>query len=198
MTDIASGTATGQDPNAAPGQVPTPDSTSTQPPNGQAPNGAASTPTDDPAALRAEITALRRENAGNRTRLREVEGQLATAQGASMTEQERAQARVAELERQVQAATTREQDNNVRLAAIQAAVNLGYRSPDLAYRLLDRGEIEFTDDSQPKNVEKLLKKLLEDNAYLGKSAGDFGGGNRGSTPAGDDMNQLIRRGANRG
>jgi hypothetical protein len=86
----------------------------------------------------------------------------------------------------------------VHAATVEAATRLGFRSPDVAYRLIDRAEIEFAEDGSPKNIEKLLKAVLEREPYLAKptGSGDFGGGNRGPTPSGQpDMNTLLRRAA---
>lgn len=146
----------------------------------------------------SEIAALRRENASYRTRVRELERVQAQAAAASMTDLERANARVAELERLNADALIREQDRTVRLSAIEEATRLNFRSPDLAYRLIDRAEIDFDDAGTPKNIAKLLEGILKREPYLVKgSTADFGGGNRGGSPQGIDMNQIIRRAAGR-
>lgn len=150
------------------------------------------------AITQSEVAALRKENANARQRIRALEGQINAAQQASMTDLERAQARVAELERQISEATIREQDRNVRLAAVEEATRLNFRSPDLAYRLIDRAEIDFDADGAPKNVAKLLKAIIDRAPELVKGSGaDFGGGNRGQTAATPDFNAAIRRAAGR-
>lgn len=155
--------------------------------------------TDSATPLTAsELAALRRENAQYRTRLKALEKAQSDAQAASLTELERAQRRVAELEAHEAEAVTREQDRNVRLSAVEEAVKLNFRSPDLAYRLVDRSDVEFDESNTPKNVGKLLKAIIEKDPYLAKGSGaDFGGGNRGGAPASVDMNKLIRGAAGR-
>ena len=154
------------------------------------------------ARLERELTEARREAASNRTKARTLEQQQAAAAQAGMTEAERAQAKQAELERANAELQQRLQEQAVRSATAEAAARLGYRSPDIAYRLLDRAELEYNDAGEPKNVEKLLRALLEREPYLAKAAGaDFGGGNRGTTPgAGGQpgMNDLLKAALGRG
>lgn len=140
--------------------------------------------------LRSEANSLRR-------RLAEFERAQAEAEQAKLSEVEKAQRKVAELEQQIADFQVRERDQRVRLAAVETATRLGFRSPDLAYRVLDRTQLEFNDSGEPKNIEKLLKAVLESDPYLGKGAtGDFGGGPRGASPSGPPgMNEILRAAA---
>lgn len=146
--------------------------------------------------LERELTEARREAASNRTKARTLEQQQAAAAQAGMTEAERVAAKQAELEKANSELQHRLQEQAVRSATVDAATRLGYRSPDVAYRLLERGELEFNDAGEPKNVEKLLRALLEREPYLAKAAGaDFGGGTRGATPGASGqpgMNELLK------
>lgn len=148
------------------------------------------------ARLERELAEARREAASNRTKARTLEQQQAAAAQAGMTEAERVAARQQELERANSELQQRLSDQAVRTATVEAATRLGYRSPDIAYRLLDRAELEFNDAGEPKNVDKLLRALLEREPYLAKAAGaDFGGGNRGTTPGAGQpsgMNELLK------
>lgn len=151
----------------------------------------------DPAVLARENAELRREQAANRKRLQALEAAQQAAEEASLSELQKAQKRVADLERQAAEFQVREQERTLQLATIEAASRLGFRNPDLAARLLDRSEIEYGEDGQPKNVAKLLKALADSEPYLTKTApADFGGGTRGATPSGQpSMNDLIRAAA---
>lgn len=147
------------------------------------------------ARLERELAEARREAASNRTKARTLEQQQAAAAQAGMTEAERTAAKQQELERANRELQQRLSDQAVRTATVEAATRLGYRSPDIAYRLLDRAELEYNDAGEPKNVDKLLRALLEREPYLAKAAGaDFGGGNRGATPGTGkpDMNELLK------
>lgn len=158
------------------------------------------TENSDHAALARENAELRREQAANRKRLQALEAAQTAAEEASLSEVQRAQKRVAELERQLSEFQVRERERTVQLAAIEAASRLNFRNPDLAYRLLDQSEIEYAEDGRPKNIDRLLRMLLEKEPYLAKTAqADYGGGTRGTTPSGPpSMNELIRAAAKSG
>lgn len=161
----------------------------------QAAGATAESGTGDVTRLTSENADLRKENASFRTRLKALEKAEEDRQTASLSDIEKRDRRIAELEREVADHAARSQESTVRMAVLDAAARLGFRSPELAFRALDRSGIEFKDDGTPKNVEKLLRELLEREPYLGKPAGapDFGGGPRGTTPSGTpDMNTLLR------
>lgn len=184
------GDAAGQAPNATQGQAPTTTSDQASGAAGQAAAATSSTETVDSQATLALLTRERDEARREAAKLRTA---AKTAAEAQMTELERAQARVAELERVDAERASRERDRSVRLAAVEEANKLGFRSPDLAYRLIDRGEVDFSDDGEPRNVAKLLKAIAERDPYLLKGNGaDFGGGNRGPAPQPNSMDEMIR------
>ena len=152
----------------------------------------AAEPTLDAAVLQRELAEARREAAKYRTDLRK-------ATDAQLSESERLQRRVTELEAERAESAARDRERAIRLAALEAAAKLGFRDPDLAVRLVDPSAVEVSDDGTPKNVERLLTDVLTRSPYLARpgAAADFGGGVRGSGPAGTDMNRLIRRAAGR-
>jgi hypothetical protein len=190
MTDTT-GATNGQEPGAPPQAGTTTSESTTQ---AQAAAGTTDQPTTtvDIAVLQRELAEARREAAKHRTDLRRVTD-------AQLTETERLQRRVTELEAEREQVVAREKDRAIRYAALEAAAKLGFRDPDLAIRLIDPAAVETKDDGTPKNVEKLLADVLARSPYLGRTgvAPDFGGGQRGSAPAGSDMNSLIRRAAGR-
>lgn len=154
----------------------------------------------DVNTLVREREEAKREAQRLRTELKRSQEAKAATENASLSELQLAHKRVAELEQQASEFQVREQDRSVRLAAVEAATRLNFRNPDLAYRLLERSEVEYADDGHPKNVQALLKAVLERDPYLAKTAqADFGGGQRGATPSDKpSMNELLRAAARGG
>jgi hypothetical protein len=153
--------------------------------NGQAPDATPSgDKTPDQAVTLETLKELRNENASLRRRLRIAEGDEA---------KQTLEQQVTTLREELEARDTRDRDRSIRLAAITAAQSLKFRNPELAYRLLDRGSIEFDKEGEPMHVETALKQVLDANPYLALTEGDFGGGERGNiAPASTDMNTLLR------
>lgn len=145
------------------------------------------------AELQAKVAELERDNAKYREAQRKREAAEQASADAKRTEQER----IAELERKLQDSERRDQERAVDARITEAARALGFRNPELATRLIDRSSLDV-DDGRIRNVDSLLRKLLEREPYLARPAGDFGGGPRG-TPAGsgNDVNAAIRRAAGR-
>lgn len=117
------------------------------------------------------VRKLRAEAAEYRKRLRELESKVKADEEAKLTEQERLQKRLAELERKeieyqslIQARTL---EYEVKLHAAQ----LGIVDTDAAYRLLDLKQIEFDEDGKPVNIEKALKDLITKKPWLIGSGG---------------------------
>lgn len=168
---------------------------------GQAPSAGSSSGTEDVAALRSEIADLRRENAASRTKLRGYEEAQRTAQEAGLSDLQKAQARVAELE--PLPGTVREL--RLQVAVLEAASELGFSvKPGLLHRLLDPGKVEWSDEGpsgRPKNVPALLRELAASEPSLTKKVlPDLGGGPRGgpTPPAEPSMNDLLRAAATGG
>jgi len=117
------------------------------------------------------VRKLRAEAAEYRKRLRELEGKVKADEEAKMTEQEKLQKRLAELERKEaeyqQVLQARTLEYEVKLQASE----LGVVDPEAAYRLLDVKQIEFDDDGKPVNLERVLKELVAQKPYLVASGG---------------------------
>ncbi len=117
-----------------------------------------------PEDLEAEIRKLRAEAAGYRTKAKEGEtakAELEKLRQAEMTEQEKRDARIKELEAQNAEAITKVKQSTVRAMASE----LGFADPKDAAKLLD----SIPDDE--KELEDALKGLLKTKPYLAKSAG---------------------------
>jgi len=140
-------------------------------------------------ALTARISTLERENRTYRQQIRSAREQQDTG------EVERLTGRVADLERELVDQRVQRQEQSLRLAALTEAQRLGFRNPDLAYRLMDHSAVEYAEDGAPRNVGRLLGELAKTDSYL-LGTTDFGGGAR-SSAQGADMNALIRRAAGR-
>jgi hypothetical protein len=104
------------------------------------------------------LAAARKEAAQHRTKLSAFEKAQADAEAAKLSEQERLTKRVAELEKAKADSERSAQERIVRAEIKAAASTVGIKS-ELAARLIDYAEIEFTDDGEPKNLAKLLEKL---------------------------------------
>lgn len=112
------------------------------------------------------VQQLRREAAGYRKRLRELEAAVKGYEEAQMSESERLQARLSELERQYTEAQRSLQESTLRYEVMLAAGRLGVVDADAAWRLLDASSIEFDDDGRPTNVVDVLRELVRQRPYL--------------------------------
>lgn len=147
--------------------------------------------------LRQKLADLEKDNRAYRQREAQREAAEKEKAQAEQTESERLAERIADLERQLTDRVRREQEQSLRLASITAAQKLGYRNPDLAYRLIDSAAVQYGEDGLPRNVEQMLTALAKSDPYL-LTQTDFGGGPRGGSAAqGTDMNALIRKAAGR-
>lgn len=191
----ATGDGGAQGAPAAPAQGATTPAQGAEP---QQPQGGAATGGQDTVeSLRAHIAQLEREAAAARRKERAREEAAGQKQQSEQTEAERLNARVQELESRLQRSDARAQEQSLRLVTIAEAQRQGFRSPDLAYRLLDQRTIEFGEDGEvkPATVKAALEALARQEPYL-LTATDFGGGSRGASASqADDMNTRLRRAA---
>ena len=129
--------------------------------------GTAGAAGQEPERFDAEyVRKLRSEAAEYRKRLRELEQVVKQQEEAKLSEQERLQKRLAELERE-QATWQRErQDLSLKYETMLMASRLGIVDPEAAYRLLDLADIEFGEDGAPRNLEQSLKDLIKRRPYL--------------------------------
>ena len=145
-------------------------------------------------ALDAERDA--RREAEKRAKAAEVE--LKKLQDAGLSDQERKDARLAELEREIATERLLRQEATLRAETYSTAQRLGFRAPEIAYRLLSPSEVVYAEDGTPKNVQALLQTVIKDHPYLASGTTDYGGGPRGTPPtAVSSMNAAIRKAAGR-
>jgi chromosome segregation ATPase len=132
--------------------------------------------------LEADLKKANAEAAKHRTdknlvksELEKLRAELDKLQAASMSEQERkdkehnkAVEKAAQLEAQLAEATKRNQELLLRTAVQAAATKLGIVDPDAAYLLLDKTQVEPSDDGKidTAKIEAALTELLKAKTYL--------------------------------
>jgi hypothetical protein len=131
-------------------------------------------------AIKAERTAAREAL----KRAEAAERELEALRTANLSEQEKRDKRLAELELK-QTEWQRERQDMVLASSVErAAVKLGFADPDDALGLLDRSAIVFEDDGRPRNVERLLAELAKGKPYLlaRRALGSADAGQLGAAP----------------
>lgn len=189
------GVATAQGAQPAQPQGGTAPAQGAEAPSGQGPGAAEGG--SDVAALNAKIAELERDNRKYRDDMKRRDQEADKASRASLSEAEQTARRLEELERQNAELARSQSESRLRAAVTEAAVKLGFRNPEVAFKLIDR-EAVVEQDGAYRNVDRLLRDVLAAEPYLGRSQQpDYGGGSRGGTPQGSDMNTIIRRAAGR-
>lgn len=145
-----------------------------------------------------EARKLRSEAANLRKRLKELEDQKQQIDESKLSETERLQKRLSELER-AQADWERERQEIMLQRHIEnVAAKLGIVDPEAAWKLIDLKEVDFDDDGKSKNIESLLKTLIQKKPYLANNfARSAGAGNGAGGKAHYSMNDFIRRSSGR-
>jgi hypothetical protein len=138
-------------------------------PTSQAP---AEEPFDRDRAMRTIETLREQEKQAKRLQreLEQAQARLKAIDEEKLSETERLTRQKAELEAALQAERTRSRDMAVRAAIEREAHKQGAVDADVIAALVDRGEIEITDEGQVKGAEKAVRHLLEDKPYLKQSA----------------------------
>jgi hypothetical protein len=156
----------------------------TQPTAGEAQSGDdASEEIKDPAALLRAFRALQAAEKTQRNRLAQLEAAAKRAEDAKLSDQERLQKRVAELEGQSQAAAKAAQEKVLRYEVQLQAARLNIVDPDAAAKLLDMSQVSYDADGQPQGVEAALAALIDAKPYLVSATGAGSQGARGAAPA---------------
>ncbi len=148
------------------------------------------------AELERVRKALKEANASDATRRRQIEGFEAAEKArqlAAMSEMEKAQAVVkmtqeenTKLKQKVAETEKAHRERVIRYEVMLKASALGMVDPDVAWRLLDWGALEFAEDGSPKNVEKVLRELVKAKPYLVKATTVAPNINAGATGGGID------------
>lgn len=147
----------------------------------------------DDLVPKREVQEANREAQNLRERLRAAEKERDDLKTAQMSDTEK----ITE-ENQTLKQTVTSKDTEIRDLRVQVlAQKVGIVDPEAASRLLDWDSIKRPEDGT--EVEKALRKLLEDKPYLAGNhlgRGDGGAGTGQGTQTGD-MNTLIRQAAGR-
>lgn len=148
------------------------------------------TPADAPETLSLdEARKLRSEAANLRRRKHELETQLRQFQDSGLSELDKAQKRIAELETQVQAAETAKRAHAVERLLKDA------HYPDLLLAKVDLATIELDDAGNIHRGDAIVRDLQARYPHLWArttGSGDGGAASAGSLDSAD-MNQWLRR-----
>lgn len=147
---------------------------------------------------REAAKAANAEAAKTRLELKRFTDAQKAADDAKLSDAERQARESADLKAENAALKAENRETRTKAAVFAAATRLGFRDPDLAFPLVD-ASLEYAEDGKATNIAALLGDVLKKSPYLGKGAStDFGGGNRGGSPAGTtDMNAFLRKAAGR-
>lgn len=146
------------------------------------------------AALSPETARrLQSENRTMRERLKTAEAEAKKAREAEMSEQEKLTEQTTTLRTELDQARAEARDLRVQVAASK----LGILDPDAAAKLLDWDTVE--DPSDPKQVVRALKTLIQERPYLAGTTQsiDAGSGRQFTGSANIDMNERLRLAAGR-
>jgi len=127
-----------------------------------------------------------------RARIRELEQ-------ANMTDQQRREARLAELEAERNTWEAERQTMRLRDAAYREAVKAGAMYPDLVVQGIDPASVQWAKDGSPSNIAAVVANARQAYPALfrGNAPGTADGGAGQGQAAPVDMNDLIRRRAGR-
>lgn len=146
------------------GQVPPTSQDATSVHGGDTPGDSPTPPTLTEAQLRDALEKARKDAAKARVdakRLAELEAAEQQRQEAALSDKERYEKKIADLQAQVADKERQNQERVIRSDIRGAADKLGVK-PELAYRLLDYAAITFNDDGDPTNINALLKAAMEE------------------------------------
>lgn len=160
-----------------------------------------SDPDDLGEAGKRALAAEREARAAAETRAKDAEAKVKEFEQAKLSETERLQAQAKEHEQGKLEAQQALAGERFSRAVERAAGRYGYLDPEDAVHLIDRDAVKRDDEGKPdsQSLEAALKRLAEAKPHLvgRRPNGSGDGGARTSSPAGGDMNSLIRQAAGR-
>ena len=118
----------------------------------------------------------------------DLEAKIREHEDAKLSETEKLQNRLSELESERSVWERERQELRVGILIEQAAAKAGAAHPDSIPRLIDLADVQYNRDGTPKNIDQLIDKAREQYpSYFGRQSGSFDGGVRGtSTDASPD------------
>ena len=142
------------------------------------------------------VKKLRAEAAGYRRRVRELEEKVKRYEDEKLSEQERLQKRLVELEQEHAQVLAEMEALRLRHAVERAASKLGFRNPEDAYQLADLSGVAINEDGTVEGIEAALKALAKERPYLLRqegSGGDIDATRGGRGKQEPDLEALRRR-----
>ncbi len=144
--------------------------------------------TTKPADTLKELESLRKalkkandEAASHRHKAKELDELKAQIEAEKLSETERLQKQLAELQRTHDDHLRTTQERTVTYEVQLQAARMGIVDPGAAAKLLDWSELEFDDNGAPSNVNALLGQLLEAKPYLAGKAVQIAPSSGGAT-----------------
>lgn len=153
--------------------VPTTNGTPTPEPTSPAATPPATEKTFTQAELEKQIgerLAREREKYKDYGQLKAAADELAKIKESQLSEQEKLQKRLAELETARDEAEMRARETLIKAAIVTEAARLNFNDPEDAYRLMELKALEIA-DGRVVGVAEAVKALAESRKYLIKSAG---------------------------
>lgn len=116
--------------------------------------------------LRKALKKANEEAASHRHKAKELDELKSRAEQEKLSEVERLQLRIQELETAQSSAIIEQQETRVKAAIAKSAAQLNVIDIEAAEKLLNWAEIEYDDKGMPENIDALLKDLVKAKSYL--------------------------------
>lgn len=110
--------------------------------------------------LSDEAAKWRKQAREQEKRLKELEAAEQARKDADLSAQERAEKKASDAEKRLADIERTTRERVVRAEVRVQATTVGIK-PELAMRLLDLSEVEYDDEGEPQNIDKLLKALAK-------------------------------------
>lgn len=133
------------------------------------------------------------------TELAQAQARIRELEQANLSDAERRDRRLSELEAERTTWETERQAMILRNTVWQEATKAGAMYPDLVVQAVNPASVKWAKDGQPENVAEVVAKARTDYPALFRVAQGSadGGAGQGAPAGGATMNDLIRRGAGR-
>lgn len=162
---------------------------------------------EDPEGALDLISKLREFEKGTKLpkavekKIADLESQVKDADGASKSEAQKLADELESLKKQLEQTASTGQTRVAKAAIKAAAAAAGAGRPDVVSRLIDPEDVDFDDDGEPTNVDKLVAQIKKSTPELFsvRKPGSGDGGPRGAA-AGDkkpSMDDAFRAAAGR-
>jgi hypothetical protein len=191
----------GEQDSAAAGASPAGQGGGSPQPDAEKDKGTGAKPAGESSAEVSKLEEARREASEERRKRQEVEAKLKEHEDAKLSESERLTNLAATNERNRLLAEQELHAERLARAIEREAGKFGFIDPEDAVMVIDRAAIKVDDSGKPDadSLDKALKALAAAKPHLvgARSTGSGDGGARRTSPAGSDMNSLIRQAAGR-